>query len=187
LAVIRLIVILLIIIELIPPFRAVIDEIMAKRQFPVLSSFEVPLEIERWESDHSAVRTMEQVYEGKHACRISLNTEEYSGFALKYFPGNWEGYDSLFFALFNPLTEPLSVTCRIHDWQHVLNKEPYKDRFNRRLVLHLGWNLIKISLAEVKNAPANRTMDLKRIINLGIFATRLSYPIDIYVDDVRLN
>jgi len=183
----RLTVPLLFIIELVSPFSAIIDEIMAQRQFPVLSRFEMPFEVERWEADMTPVRTSEQVYEGDYACRIGLNTEEYSGFSLKYFPGDWEGYDSLFFALFNPLVSPLSVTCRIHDWQHVLNEEPFLDRFNKRLLLQPGWNSVKISLKEVKNAPANRTINLKRIINLGIFATRLSYPIDIYIDDVRLN
>jgi VanZ family protein len=187
LLIIRLTVILLLIIELILPFTAIVDEIVAKKQFPVLSKFETPFESERWESEKPAIRTSEQVYEGKYACKFNLDTTQYSGFTLRYFPGNWEGYDKLHFALFNPLTSPLSVTCRIHDWEHIQNKEPYQDRFNRRLLLQPGWNSIQIFLEEVKNAPHNRTMNMKQIMNLCIFATRLSQPLEIYIDDVGLN
>ena len=184
---IRLAVILLLIIELVSPFNAVLDEIIAKRQFPVLARFETRLEIERWESERPPVRTSEQVYEGKYACKFTLTTEQYSGFTLKYFPGNWKEYDKLHFALFNPLSAPLALTCRIHDWQHIQNREPYQDRFNKRLLLQPGWNSFQISLQEVENAPQNRSMDLRRIKNLCIFAARLSEPVEIFIDDVRLN
>ena len=173
-------------IELIPPFRSIIDEIIAKKQFPVLSSFETPFEIGRWVSESQPSRTTEVVYQGKFSCKMSLSTREYSGFSLKYFPGDWEGHDNLYFALFNPLTLPLPITCRIHDWQHIRNGEPYQDRFNKRLILDPGWNQIRISLEEVRNAPFDRRMQMTKILNLGIFATRLSDPLNLYIDEVKL-
>lgn len=183
---IRLLVILLIFVELFSPFKAVVDEIWSRYQFPLLSGFETPFEIERWESKEVKTRTTDLAFEGKHSLRISLSTAEYSGIFLKYFPQNWEGWDSLFFAVYNPLSSSLNLTCRIHDDQHVVNGQLYEDRFNRRLILHPGWNQLKVSLEDVRTAPRDRLMQLDKITSFGIFAVRLSSPIDIFIDDIRL-
>ncbi len=184
--IIRLLVILLIFVELFAPFKAVVDEIWSRYQFPVLSGFETPFEIERWEPKEAKARTTALAFEGKHSLRISLSTAEYSGVFLKYFPQNWEGWDSLFFAVYNPLPSSLNLACRIHDAQHVETGQLYEDRFNRRLILHPGWNQLKVSLEDVRTAPHNRLMQLNKITSFGIFAVRLSSPMDIYIDDIRL-
>lgn len=183
---IRLLVILLILVELFAPFTAVVDEVWSRYQFPVLSRFETPFETERWESKEVKTRTTDLAFEGKHSLRVSLSTEQYSGVFLKYFPQNWEGWDSLFFAVYNPLSSSLNLTCRIHDAQHVVNGQLYEDRFNRRLILHPGWNQLKVSLEDVRTAPRNRLMQLNKIASFGIFVVQLSSPIDIFIDDIRL-
>jgi hypothetical protein len=78
------------------------------------------------------------------------------------------------------------MTCRIHDDIHIKNREPFEDRLNKRLFLHPGWNHVIIPIEEITNAPAGREMNLKKIMNLGIFASRLSSPITVFIDDVRL-
>lgn len=184
--IIRFVIIILILVELFAPVSALVDEIWSRYQFPVLSRFETPFEGERWESKEKTARTTEIAYEGKHSLRVGLSTAEYSGIFLKYFPQNWEGWDSLFFAVYNPLSYSLGLTCRIHDAQHVRNGQLYEDRFNKRLILHPGWNQLKISLEEVRKAPRNRPMQLNKITSFGVFAVRLNSPLDIFIDDIRL-
>jgi hypothetical protein len=64
--------------------------------------------------------------------------------------------------------------------------ELYADRFNKKFSLSTGWNLIRIQLKEIENAPHERKMALNQIQGLGIFAISLSKPKTVYVDYVRL-
>jgi VanZ family protein len=177
--------ILLIGIQIVPAIRAFADETIARSQFPVLSDFETPFEIDRWKGDSMTIdRRLQR--SGKASMRVDLNTNQYSGIALVHFPENWKGYEQVEFSAYNPATEPLSITCRIHDTQHSMGVQAYSDRFNRGFVLDRGWNTISISLNDVKNAPKGRQMDMSRIHGLGIFATQLPHARTMYIDDVKL-
>ncbi len=82
----RVFVAVLIGIEFINPVRSLSDEIIAGAEFPVLSDFETPFELERWEGEGKMIYANDPVYQGKRAARVSLTTEKYSGIAAKYFP-----------------------------------------------------------------------------------------------------
>ncbi len=118
--------------------------------------------------------------------KVVMNTDAYSGVALKYFPGNWEGYRFFQFSVFNPDNDELKIICRIHDRRHTQGQQKYKDRFNRSFSILQGWHTITIPLNQVKQAPENREMDMQRIQGVGIFVVRLPHPRTIYIDDVRL-
>lgn len=179
-------IVILVGVEFLAPARALTDEIIAERQFPLLSGFETPFEIDRWAADGELHRTSQQAFTGKYSARVLLTTKLYSGISLNFFHRNWEEYRSLNLAIFNTQDTVLQMTCRIHDHKHILNGQAFIDRFNRRLLLVPGWNTVEISLVEVREAPSGREMDLKQIYNLGVFATRLKVPVVIYLDDVRL-
>ena len=169
-----------------PVASALTDEYQARSQFPVLADFESPYELQRWEG--SAGRSIDDatVYTGKHAMRVSLDTTLYSGVNLKYFPGDWTGFSQFQCSIFNPEKNPLTITCRINDLAHIRGSQHYEDRYNDSFQLPQGWNTITIDLEDVKNAPVDRIMDMRRIRGVGIFATRLPQPRVIYIDDVRL-
>jgi VanZ family protein len=185
--VVQLLVCILVLMQLVPAVRAYKDERSANRQFPLLSGFEISSEINRWtggapfEISHRVKKT------GSASLQVMMNTDTYSGLALKYFPGDWRGYRFFQFSIFNPDNDEMKITCRIHDRQHTQGQQEYADRFNRSFSILKGWQTIIIPLDHVKRAPENRQMDMKQIQSVGIFSVRLPRPRTIYIDDVRLN
>lgn len=173
-------------VSVFPLVKVLIDEGIARRQFPVLSDFETPFEVDRWRGGEMPERVNTIARHGRFSLKVRLNTSRYSGVSLNYFPGDWRSFDSLQFSLFNPSTQPLRIICRVHDIHHKDYGQVYSDRFNRSCDLHPGWNDIRIPLSDIAHAPKNRKMDLSHIRGFCIFAVRLPRPETIYVDDVRL-
>ena len=185
--ILRTVLIILLVGELVPAGLFAMDECRARTQFPVLSDFESRLELSRWEGD--AHRHLSRTYfrHGHKSLEIKLTTELYSGVSLVYLPSDWSGYKTLHFDIYNPDNQLLTMTCRIHDAQHVKNGQHYSDRFNKRFSLKTGWNEITMDLREVQSTPEGRTMDMKQIKNFAIFATRLQAERLIYLDYVFLS
>ena len=92
LVVTQALVILLVLLQMVPVVKAFWDENIARRQFPLLSGFETPFEIDRWSGGAVFEVSHENKKNGDAAMKVMLNTDTYSGVALTYFPGNWEGY-----------------------------------------------------------------------------------------------
>jgi hypothetical protein len=172
---------------LFPIAKAITDEILAREQFPVLSDFETPFEVDRWSGDAAISIDHEIHSQGKSSLKAVLNPTLYSGVKLKYFPGNWLNYKYLHLSIFNPHKEPIKITFRIHDRLHAESKQRYDDRFNKSFLLMEGWNLIKLSLDEVVKSPKNRKLNLGQIQELGIFTMRLPIAKTIYIDNVYLS
>ena len=171
---------------LVPLVIAISDEIIAARQFPVLSDFETPFERMRWTGSGDLRAVHERAKSGNHSLKIVLHTTQYSGVALVYFPNDWRNYRYIGFSVFNPSEIPLKLVCRIHDESHYQNGGEYEDRFNRTLAVYRGWNDFRISLSDVMNSPKDRKMDMTRIQNFGIFSVRLPHERLIYLDHLRL-
>jgi VanZ family protein len=177
---------ILVAMALLPMTAAIIDEITAQNQFPVLADFESRFEIDRWTGDADFSIDHKTYYHGKASLKVELNTSLYSGVGLKYLPGNWQNYEELQLSIFNPDKEPIQLTCRIHDRRHTRGIQLYEDRFNKKFFISSGWNPIRIPLSQVANAPLKRKMALNQIQGLEIFAIRLPNPRTVYIDDVRL-
>lgn len=179
-------VLVLLVVQLWPLTKTLVDEAIALQQFPLLSNFETPFEIDRWAgSAKLSVESMPSISQDK-LLKLSLTTDQYSGAGLKHFYGNWISARTLKISLYNPGVAPLRITCRIHDLQHTDGYEEYEDRFNRSFLLIQGWNHIEIDLDEVKESPADRSMDMSRIRGLGIFVVSQSEPRFLYLDKLRL-
>ncbi len=169
-----------------PLVTVLVDQVIAKTQFPILSNFETPFEIDRWEGRTKIAIDKNTVREGKASLKVQLTTDKYSGISLNHFPPSWQDHESFHMSIFNSSLEPLKVTVRINDKEHVTGVQLYSDRFNRQFVLATGWNNIDITIDDIKNAPDTREMNLRAIMNLGIFSVSLKNPKVIYIDDVRL-
>ncbi len=176
----------LLLVACLPLAAALGDEAIARAQFPVLSDFETPFEQSRWDGNARLSRDRSVARHGKASLRVDMDTSEYSGAFLVYFPRNWKGFRWLTAAVFNPSPAGLDLVCRIHDEAHERGDQPYEDRYNKRFRIGPGWSEIRVDLGEVAAAPAGRTMDLGAIRAVGFFAVRLPAPRTVFLDSVRL-
>lgn len=183
----RVTVLLLLLLAVWPLTRALIDENLAARQFPVLSDFETPFERYRWVNTRQLRQEADVVRHGRKAARVQLSTAKFSGVSLFYFPGDWRGYERVQWSVYNPQTEPLELHCRIHDNQHKEHGYEFNDRFNQQFNLKPGWNDLAVSLEKVQHSPKDRLMDLQHIEGFGIFVIQQKVPLEIYLDHVHLS
>jgi VanZ family protein len=176
----------LLLVQVLPFLRALTDEAVAMEQFPALGTFESPFELDRWKGSAKLSIDRQIKAQGHASLKIEMDTKQYSGCALDYFPHDWRGYSFLRFSVFNPSAEPLEMTCRVNDRQHDRDGYGFDDRFNRRILIEAGWNRFLIPIVQIEDAPRGRQMDLTHIAGFGIFATRLPSPRTVYLDDLRL-
>ncbi|NLX19968.1 MAG: hypothetical protein GXY53_11925 [Desulfobulbus sp.] len=183
---VRLVVIGAILIAIWPLGRALIDEYLARQQFPVLADFETPFERYRWDHSNQLQTESDIVRHGRRAARVQLSTNKYSGVALFYFPHDWRGFQTLYFSVYNPKSTPLMLNARIHDVHHKKYGMKYNDRYNHQFSIESGWNDLAISLDEVAAAPKGRTMDMEHIEGFGLFVIQQPSAQVIYLDNVYL-
>jgi len=182
----KFLIIILIIVEFSNPAKAIIDENISRKQFPVLSGFETPLETDRWEPREKIRRSGTHTADGKYSAEINLTTEKYSGVSLKYFPRNWQNYAYLCFSIYNSSKQSLMLICSIHDWEYTEKGRQNRDRFSKKLIIQPGWNRVRISILEIQRGPRDRLLNLQKIYSLGFFASYLKKPQRIYLDEVKL-
>jgi len=182
----QLSVVVLMLVLLWPFTKSLIDEAISWYQFPLLSGFETPFEIDRWGGgDRLSVVSIRSISNSK-LLKISLTTGKYSGVGLKDFKSNWTSARTLKISFYNPDKNPLRIICRIHDIKHSDGYEEYEDRYNRSFLLMPGWNQIVIDLGEVEESPSSRNMDMSHILRVGFFVVSLPAPRILYLDEVRL-
>ena len=144
-------VLLLLLVQFVPLARSLIDEAIASRQFPLLSDFDTPFEIDRWGGAPGlSVVSMPAISESR-LLKVPLTTARYSGIRLDYFNGDWTSARILRIRVYNPDSNPLQITCRIHDIQHTHGNQEFDDRFNRGFILGTGWNQLEIDLKDVES------------------------------------
>jgi len=180
----RALVLILLALAAWPLTRALVDERLAARQFPVLADFETPFELDRWVNPQQLHLETDRVRYGARAVRVQLSTAKYSGISLFHFPGDWRGYRSLRFSVYTPEAGGLILNSRIHDHHHKMQE--FGDRFNQQFTLQQGWNDLVISLDKVRDAPRGRPMDMARIEGFGLFVIQQARPMEIWLDHVYL-
>jgi len=179
----KIVVAVLLVAQTVPSAKAVVDEIIAYRQFPVLVNNDTPFELDRWSgnSDIEIVRM-----DSTNLLKLQLTPgKQYPGTNLVYFPGDWNDFETLVVRLFNPSAEPLAITVRVHDRMHE-TAFLYRDRFSQGIRVVPGWNDLEIELSEIEKAPVNRDMNMHQISNLGIFTGRLTQNKTLFIDKIHL-
>ena len=96
---------------------------------------------------------------------------------------DWSAFESLTFVIHSSQSHPFQLVLRIHDKLH---SQDHADRFNRSLMIMHGENRFRIPLAEIRNAPARREMDMTRITGFTLFAVDTVLPVDFYIGSLRL-
>jgi hypothetical protein len=175
--------------HLLPVSIAITDETIARFQFPVLSDFSTPFELERWKGNGK--REVVEGYAGKSGkqMKISLPLRRYAGVGMEYMPADWSSYRFVNLDIYSGYEKTLRLTVRIHDQAHEAENSAYlfNDRFNKRFELTKGWNAIRINLTEVKQAPRKRAMDMQNIADISFFLSAVKSPKTLYLDRIYLS
>lgn len=159
------------------------DMRQGSRHFPVLGDFETRLERGCWSSGeiHEGIAR-----HGEKSLRVTLGMKKYAGTTLKRGFGDWRGYSTFAFSLYNPDPDPLRITVSIRDQEHFVRGGQYHDRFNRAFTMEQGWNDVAIPVSDIENAPSARKLDLVHLSEVVIFTVDPPAPRTMYLDYVRL-
>jgi hypothetical protein len=115
--------------------------------------------------------------------KVSFSALRFPGMIFREPYPDWTPYSYFSLDLYSELSHPADIVLRIDD---AYADQYVEDRFNLRMTLQPGANLIRIPLEEVRTAPLKRTMDLSAIKMMVLFAVRPEEPIAIYVADMKL-
>ena len=165
-----------------PTAKAVADDFISWRQFPVIADFETPFEYLRWSGSAGRRVVGKKGTADQHRLRVTFSTQRYSGITLRSTQTNWRGFRFFRLSVFNP-ADAFTMHMRIEDKLH---DNSYSDRYNHSVVIVPGENLVEISLEKVAQAPKLRQLDLGQVSKVGLFVGKLTSPKTVYIDDVTL-
>ncbi len=181
------VVLILIAFQVKPLLIFLVDEAAARKEFPLLSSFEHDRELSRF--DGSADYSFSEVrsVDGVRSLKVITDLKRFSGISLKNFPRDWSGYGQLKFDIYSVAEENIELIVRINDVTHgYRRRQRYDDRFNHMFVLQSGWNEVDINLSEVESAPVKRSMNMADIERVEFFVTSEPAVRTFYLDHLRL-
>ena len=184
---IQIIVLMAVLFELAPFGRAVIDDIIIYHQYPVLSSFETPFELERWRSNTALKIDRSIKKQGRASLKVNINHRTYTWATLYILARNWSGFGFLELDLYNPQTKEFKIMLAVNDKVYFRNGYKHRDRFVRVYTLTHGWNPIRIPIDEIRTAPPGRELQIKDIREIAVIARQQKKPHIIYIDMIKLS
>jgi hypothetical protein len=114
-----------------------------------------------------------EISDGHQLTPVHFGTGEYPGIEITETFPDWRSYDLLTFHVYFAESEPVEFTLRIHDYHHDFR---HADRFNRTFEVAPGLTRIVVALADVREAPMGRTMDMAQIRSIIVFAPSNARP-----------
>lgn len=133
----------------------------AYHQFPLLSDFKSPVEWDRWKLNDIAKQRVENGWQ------LTIGHEaEYPGLFLRSFQPDWSGAQAVEIKLVVEGQDPLAVWVRFDDrmrWPR------YTERFQQRLELSPGPQVIRLERNQFLHTQGGRRMDLATIRTFGMF------------------
>jgi hypothetical protein len=169
------------------------DCLIQQMERPMLASFERPLEMIRWKSHNCKIsRVNEHATHGRFAIRLEPGEKDYSAFYCRKPLAGWSDYKTLAVDVAVDVAhgnaggpEEVQLIVQIQDHISARTSEP-SDRYERLFRLRPGTHEMKISLADVADAPQGREMDLDSISVLCFTLINLDRPHVLHIDNVRL-
>jgi len=168
------------------PFLYALDRFYMEVQFPQLWSAAQPFPTLRFDDRRHYSIVDDTGISNLPGLQKNFNTKEYSTLEWLEIKPDWRGYSVLNIDVTNPAPTPFDIVCRIHDEGHWARGGELNDRFNRTFTLQPGLNRLAVNLADVESAPANRKMQMDKIVNLACFTMQLRNPRMAYFHDIWL-
>lgn len=117
------------------------------------------------------------------SARVVLHPAKYPEFYFMEPLPDWSAYSQFTFDIYSPADTAMQLFMRIEDIHH---RGAYTDRFNHNFTVYPGLNTVVIPLDDIRQAPANREMDLTQISAFSIFAKNVQGDIVLYLDNFEL-
>jgi hypothetical protein len=117
------------------------------------------------------------------AGRLTFHPATYPGFHIDEMHPDWRGYDRFCLDVYSEQKAPLELVVRLHDIHH---DKSYFDRFNRSVIIMPGSNQICVPLAEIREAPRGREMDMRQMKSVAVFEVNRDSTFSVYLDAIRL-
>lgn len=170
----------------IPTFIGAAADLHRRMTFPELYTFSGYLEDQYLETKFASVEYVEPPtgWSGhdSQVARVTFDTSQYPGLAFKGPFPDWSDYQSLKLDVFSPADSTMSVYVMVKDYKAA----PYDDRYTGMFEIGPGYNTIRIPLADIKNAPEYRQLDLAAIYVIHFFIIEPKQPVVLYLDDFFL-
>lgn len=106
----------------------------------------------------------------------------YAVLSIEPYP-DWTGYDTLRLSVYSPVDEAVTLAIKIEDEADIVAGW---NRYTGRLRIEPGSNELTVPLDEVRNAPRDRQLDLEHVRRVQLFMSRLTRPVTLYIEDLRL-
>ncbi|PUA30152.1 MAG: hypothetical protein B0W54_06450 [Cellvibrio sp. 79] len=169
--------------------NAAYSDLQMRNQFPLINSFESDYEVKQvmgFQLHDAKKQVSDHASTGRFSLAVQFGTTKYS--VVKWIGpyGDWSPYNYFAIDIYNSESQSFAVTLKIADFQHDLGRNALDDRFNRRITLAPGWNLVRVPMEEIRTAPVSRVMQMNEISCLELISISLDKPKLIYVDNVRL-
>lgn len=182
---------LLFIYLMIPALQTIKDEYALRSDFPIIAKFDSSSELTRWKSDFpisllSGSELENSAFSNSSFMKVTYSGEESSRVVLRFFAGDWKGYQQLKFSLFNPNLQTVKIKLLITDQVYDRSQPDSEDRFEKWLMVEPGLNEFVIDLAEIKDAPNEREMDLGRVVGVDFYMYEQSEPVNLYFNKIEL-
>lgn len=164
------------------PLVEIADGGLRRYQFPVLASFETPLELRRWTPRGCQIRRIRNTERHGYVLRVTAHEGiAYPGISSHKIPSDWTGYERLhFLAASEP---PLVLTLRIDDEVGAT----YENRFQNSYLLDGDWHEFNVNLTQDLKTPRGRPLELRQITAVSFFIEQvMTGSVAFYLDEVRL-
>lgn len=176
---------LLLFVAGLPVALMVNDQYFAWRAFPMIDSFERPVESTRWKSDGCRLDQVEEhATHGRYALRLSIPSDEGGAPGALLYDGtmDWRGYRQITLDAFLESKIDRNLILRIDDhlWA------PLSDRAQVVVELKPGANRLAIDLPSFFITSGGRTLDVSRIQGIGLYLDQSKSGEALFVDNLQL-
>jgi hypothetical protein len=114
---------------------------------------------------------------------LDLLPASYPGVSVTEPVPDWRSYRQLVFTLHNASAAPVSLVIRVHDRLH---DQSFSDRYNRTLTVNPGLNRYTIPVDEIRDGPAERSLELARVAGVILFASDPRHVITVCISSMQL-
>lgn len=170
-------------VSLLPLGQVALSYYQRNRDFPRLLDFQGAWGHRFLQTRDARIELRAEADTGRPGMRLTFLPARYPALLVREPYPDWRAYVDLACEILSENEEPLDLVLRIHDSHH---DNSYADRFNQTLCVEPGLNRFLIPLQEVRDGPAERSLDLAHVAGIALFAVSPARPVTIHLREMTL-